>query len=203
MRYLLILLVIFFTGCSVKVYEPKKTEHKKLPVNNEYKSLSEYTKNTLTFSTLKLKYVKKSDILDDGIRVEKVYFDKKGNELGKFIKINKDLAVSGKKLYVISQKKVYELPFLIFSATRKDNLVAVVFENGKYGVYDLNNKKMKFIFEGDGVLSVRYLHAQPLFYKDLILYPLLTGNVAVVELNNGKYIRSLNISQNQFNDNVI
>ena len=81
--------------------------------------------------------------------------------------------------------------------------MAVVFENGKYGLYDLENKKMKFMFDGDSVLSVRYLHAEPLFYKDLILYPKLSGSVAVVELNSGKYIRSLDISQNQFNDNVI
>ena len=204
MRYLLILAVLlFFSGCGVKVYEPKKTEDKKLQSHSEYKNLSEYTKNTLTFSTLRLKYVKKENFLDDGIRVEKVYFDKKGNSLGKFIKINNDLAIKGNELYVISTKNKYNLPFLIFSATKKDNQVAVVFENGKYGLYDLTTKKMKFMFDSDEVLSVRYLHAKPLFYKDLILYPLLTGNVAVVDLQSGKYIRSLNISQNQFNDNVI
>ncbi|GAB6074695.1 hypothetical protein [Nautilia lithotrophica] len=203
MRYLLLIFFIIFTGCSVKVYEPQKTETKKLKTENYYKTLSEYTKNTLTFSTLKLKYVPKKDILDDGIKVEKVYYDKKGNYLGKFIKVNNDLAVNGNKLYVISQKTEYKLPFLIFGATKKENNVAVVFENGKYGLYDLKDKKMKFIFEGDSVLSVRYLHAEPLFYKDLILYPMLSGSVAVVELDNGNYIRSLNISQNQFNDNVI
>ena len=111
MRCLLVILVLFFTGCGVKVYEPQHTENKKLKTNTEYKTLSEYTKNTLTFSTLTLKYVPKKDILDDGIRAEKVFYDKNGNSLGKFIKINKDLAVNGNKLYVISKKKQYELPF--------------------------------------------------------------------------------------------
>ncbi len=203
MRYLLILAVLFLSGCSVKVYEPKKTENKKLKTHTINKNLSAYTKNTLTFSALKLKYVKKQDFADDGIRAEKVYFDEKGNLLGKFIKIDDDLAVRADTLYVISEKKAYKLPFLIYAATKKDNQVAVVFENGKYGLYDLQTQKMKFIFDGDSVLSVRYLHTKPLFYKDLILFPLLSGNVAVVELKNAKFIRSLNISQNQFNDNVI
>lgn len=194
---------MFFTGCSVKVFEPKKVETKKLKTISNYKNLSEYTKNSLTFSTLKLKYRKKDGFLDDGISVEKIYYDAKGNRLGKFIKINKDLAVNGNKLLVVSTKKTYKLPYMIFSATKQNSKVAFVLENGKYGVYDLNSSKITTLYDGDEVLSVRYLHAQPLFYKDLILYPLLSGNVAVVDTAAGKFIRTLNISQNQFNDNVI
>jgi len=204
MRFILIFSVLlFFSGCGVKVFEPQKTEKKVLKNKGVYKDLNEYTKNTMTFRELRLKYVKKLNYLDDGIRGEYVYYDEKGDFLKKFKKINKDLAARGKKLYVLSLKTVYELPYVIFSATKKGNDVAVVFENGKYGLYDLNAKKMKFVFDGDLVLSVRYLHASPLFYKDLILYPLLSGNVAVVDANAGKFIRTLNISQNQFNDNVI
>jgi len=193
MRYVLIALVLFLTGCGKKVYEPEHTFRKSLSENTQDKRLAEYTEKTLTFSKKKFKL----------FGSEKIYFDKEGHNLGKFIKINDDLAVNGNKLYIISQKTEYTLPFLIFGATKKDGLVAVVFENGKYGIYDLDNKKMKYVFDGDEVLSVKYLHAQPLFYKDLILFPLLSGNVAVVDLNSGKFIRNLNISQNQFNDNVI
>jgi hypothetical protein len=204
MRYALIILLAFFiTGCGVKVYEPKKTETKKLHTKTDYKTLKEYTKNGLTFADLTLKYTKQKDAFNDDTKIEEVYYDAKGHKLGKFIKINDDLAARANELYVISLKKSFKLPFLIFSATKKGNLVAVVFENGKYGLFDLQKGKMKYIYEADGVLSVKYLHAEPLFYKDLILYPLLTGNVAVVETEDGKYIRSLNISQNQFNDNVI
>jgi hypothetical protein len=203
MRYLLIIPFLFFAGCVPKVFEPKKVEEKKLHSVLIYKNLNDYTKKTLTFSTLKLKYVKKENFLDDGIRYEKVFYDEKGHKLGKFKKINNDLAVNGQKLLVISTKKTYNLPFLIFSATKKENLVAIVFENGKYGLFDTDSEKMKFVYDSDSVLSVKYLHAQPLFYKDLILYPLLTGNVAVVDAKVGKFIRYLNISQQQFNDNVI
>jgi len=194
MRYLItFILVVFFTGCSEKVFEPKHTIRKSLNKSYTDKTLVEYTKHTLTFEENKGGF----------FNSEKIYYDKNGNLLGKFKKINKDLAVNGKQLYVISTKTKYNLPFLIYAATKKGDLVAVVFENGQYGVYDLNNKKMKFKLEGDGVLSVKYLHAQPMFYKDLILFPKLSGGVGVVDLNTGKYIRTLEISQHQFNDNVI
>jgi hypothetical protein len=204
MRYFLLFLsFIYFSGCSIKVYEPKKTQSKKLKDSYRYGGLSDYTKNGLTFKEMKLKYVKKQSFLDDGVRADFVNYDLKNNYLNKFVKINDDLAAYGDKLYVISSKKVYKLPFLIYSATKNGNLVALVFENGKYGVYDLQARKMKYLYDSDEVLSVRYTHADPLFYKDLILYPLLSGGVAVTESKNGQYIRTLNISQNQFNDNVI
>ena len=192
MRYLLIIAFLFFAGCSTKVFEPKKVESKSLRVKSLDKTLSAYTKNTLTFKKEKGLFSKKV-----------VFYDENGNILGEFKKINKDLAVNGRKMLVISAKKTYNLPFLIFSATKKGNLVAVVFENGKYGLFDIRTKKIKFVYDSDSVLSVKYLHATPLFYKDLILYPLLSGNVAVVDAKEGQFIRYLNISQQQFNDNVI
>jgi hypothetical protein len=192
MRYLLIIPFLLFVGCSTKVFEPKRVETKNLRVKSLDKILSAYTKDTLTFKEVKGVFSKKT-----------LFYDENGNILGEFKKINKDLAVNGRKMLVISAKKTYNLPFLIFSATKKGNLVAVVFENGKYGLFDIRTKKIKFVYDSDSVLSVKYLHATPLFYKDLILYPLLSGNVAVVDAKEGQFIRYLNISQQQFNDNVI
>jgi len=203
MRYLALAFLLVFTGCTTKYFEPKKTENKKLKNTTRYETLSDYTKNDITFSELVLKEVKKENILDDGLRVKKIYLDENLKPLGGFVKINDDIAVNADRLLVISQKKVYKLPFVIYSATKNASEVAVVFENGRYGVYDLDKKAMKYIFEGDEVLSVRHLHADPMFYKDLLLFPLLSGNIAVVDNIKGSFIRYLNISQKQFNDNVI
>ena len=202
MRYLFLVTLFIFSGCSTKVFEPKEVKNKKLKDVTISKNLEEYTNKNLTFSTLKLKYTKKQNFLDDGIRVTKVYYDK-NNKLGEFIKINKDLAINGNKLFVISTKKVYTLPYLIFSATKNKNLIALVFENGKYGIFDLNEKKLKALYDSDESLSVKYLHSSPLFYKDLVLFPLLNGGVAILDLNKFSYIRTLNISNEPFNNNVI
>ena len=203
MRYLFLIALFIFSGCGTKVFEPKEVENKKLKDITINKNLEEYTTKNLTFSTLKLKYTKKQNFLDDGIRVAKVYYDENNKKLGKFIKINRDLAVNGNKLLIISTKKVYTLPYLIFSVTKNKNLVALVFENGKYGIFDLNERKLKALYDSDESLSVKYLHSSPLFYKDLVLFPLLTGNVAVLDLNKFSHIRTLNISNEPFNDNVI
>ncbi len=203
MRYLFLVVLLIFSGCGTKVFEPKEVKDKKLKDIALNKNLEEYTLKNLTFSTLKLKYTKKQNFLDDGIRVTKIYYDENNHKLGKFIKINKDLAINGNKLFVISTKKAYTLPYLIFSATKNKNLVALVFENGKYGIFDLNEKKLKALYDSDESLSVKYLHSSPIFYKDLVLFPLLTGNVAVLDLNKFSYIRTLNLSNEPFNDNVI
>lgn len=203
MRYFVFLIFLLFAGCSTKVFEPVHTENKKLKMKTKSEELSEYTKKNLTFSSLILKKVKKTSPFDDGLKIVKVYYDENGKSLGKFKKIDEDMAVNGKKLLLISEKTVLKTPYLIYSATRKGDKIAIVFENGKYGVYDIASKNMSFIFDGDETLSVRHLHAKPLFYKDLILFPLLSGGIAVVDAQKGEFIRTLTISQNQFNDNVI
>jgi len=204
MRYLLLVVLLFiFNGCATKVFKPKNVENNRLKDTTINKSLEEYTNKYLTFSTLELKYIRKQNFLDDGIRAIKVYYDENNKKLGEFVKINRDLAVNGNKLLVISTNNVYELPYLIFSATKNKNLIALVFENGKYGIFDLNKKKLKSLYDSDASLIVRYLNSSPLFYKDLVLFPLLSGSVAVLDLNKFSYIKTLNISNEPFNDNVI
>ncbi len=200
MRYLLLGLFLIFNGCADKVFEPKKVEVKKLK-SKDFKELKEYTKHNFTFADFKLKY-SKPGIAFDGVEGVEVHYDLNGTYLDKFNKINDNLAVFGNKILVLDENKTYSLPFVIYGATKHKNKIAVVFENGKYGIFDTKTKKMTSILQSDETLSVKYLHANPVFYNNLVLFPLITGNVAVVDLN-GNYIRTLAISQNPFNDNVI
>jgi hypothetical protein len=191
-KYLLIIAGLIFVGCSTKHFEPKKVYEKNLKESSLNKKLSDYTYKHLTF-------VKTNGFFKE----KKEYFDENGRSLGEFIKMNDDLAVNGDKLLIISQKKVIKLPNLIYSATKKGNLVAVVFEDNEYGIYDLQKKDLVFKNSDDGMLEARYIHASPIFYHDLVLFPLLTGNVAVVDLTKKQFIRNLIISQKNINDNVI
>jgi hypothetical protein len=195
---------LLFLGCSTKdVFVPKHPKTEKLKSETQIKSLHDYTKNTLTFRELELKYVKKQNFLDDGIRGVWVYYDKSGKKLGKFKKLNKDLAVYGNKLLLIKEKKVIKLPYLVFSATRNDNLIAIVFENNSIGLYDLKQNKMIFYKENQPALGVKYFSAAPLFYNGLVLYPLLNGKVAVVDAIKHTFIRNLFIDDTPINDNII
>ena len=184
--------LFFISGCGSKYFEPKKVEYKNLKYHTSNKILKDYTYKHMTFEKTEGFFHKKIE-----------YFDENGKSLGKFIKINNDLAINGNKLLIISQKKVIKMPNLIFSATKKNNFLAVVFENNSYGIYDLNKKDFIFKNSDDVMLQSRYINANPIFYHDLVLFPLIDGNVAVVDLNKKVFIRNLIISQNNINNNVI
>ncbi len=200
MRYILLSFVfIFIVGCSEKeIFIPSKIEKKNLHETYTSYKLYDYNDNYLTFSKLK----KRDDLCNS--EVVEYFVDDNGKKIRKnFIKIDKDLAANGDKLLVLSTNRVYTLPFIIFSAKKEGNLVAVVFDDNSYGVFDLNDSSMKFYNSSEKVLSVRYIKSSPIFYKDLVLFPLLNGNVAVVDIKNYQFIRSLTISSDDFNNNVI
>ena len=183
------ILMIFIVGCANKEFEPKHPISKSLPYKS-FKELYDYTKNTETFKTSK--WFGKT-----------VFYDAEGHKLGKFEKINNDLAANGDKLLLIKEKKVIKLPQLVFRATKKGNKIAILFENNAFGIYSLKKNKLVFYQQDDNVVSARYLSADPLFYQDLILFPLISGKVAVVDAKTNQFIRNLDISDGSIIDNII
>jgi len=183
------ILGIFIAGCANKEFEPKEYISKSLKYNH-HEELYDYTKKTETF--------KKSKLFS-----KSTFVDEKGDNLGKFKKINKDLAVYANELKIISKNKIIKLPYLIYLATKKNNLIAIVFENNGYGIYDLNKEKLVFYKKDDDVISAKYLGESPIFYKDLILFPLLNGKIAIVDANSMSFIRNIDISDDFVIDNII
>jgi len=179
-----LIIVILITGCATKEFEPKHYISKKLSYKN-YKELYDYTKPSETF-------------INNGI-----FYDEKGHKLGKFKKINKDIAVNQNKLLLINEKKVINLPYFIYIANKNKNLIAIIFENNSYGIYDLNSNKLVFYKKDDDVISVKYLGERPIFYNNLILFPLLNGKIAVVDAKTMEFIRNIDISDDFVIDNVI
>ena len=203
MRYFLFLIPFLILGCANKDFEPKKYSNETLKNKNLYKDLYDYTKDSKTFRTLKLKYVKKTSFLDDGVRGEYVYLDINNKNLGKFKKVSKNLASYDDKLLVIDKNQTIKMPYMVYSATQKDNKIALVFENNSYGLYSLKDNKMLFLKKGDDVVAAKYLGAKPIFYEGLILYPLLNGNIAVVDAKTYQFIRYIDISDENIIDNII
>jgi len=188
----IILPAIFIIGCANKEFEPKHPISKELPYKT-YKELYDYTKNSETF---------KSSSFGFGFGKE-IFYDEKNHKLGKFEKINKDLAARGDKLLLVNEKKIIKLPQLVFSATKKGDKIAIVFENDAFGIYSLKKNKLIFYQKDDNVVSVKYLSAAPIFYQDLILFPLLDGKIAIVDGKTYTFIRNLDISDNSIIDNII
>ncbi len=204
MRYFFVLIPLFlFLGCSTKNFEPQKFSNETLKNKNLDESLYDYTKDSKTFRVLTLKYTKKTSFLDDGVRGEYVYFDVNGKKLGKFKKISKNLAAYNDKLLVIDENKTVKMPYMLYSATQNKDKIALVFENNLYGLYSLKQNKMLFLKKGDDVIAAKYLGAKPVFYQGLILYPLLNGNIAVVDAKTYQFIRNIDISDDSIIDNII
>jgi hypothetical protein len=194
---------IFLAGCSSKdVFIPKHPIKKKLSQKSS-KTLEDYTKKTLTFKSLELNYTKPKSFLDDGVRGIYVYYDENGKKLGEFEKVNKNLAKNGVRLLVIDKKKVIKLPFMVASATQNGNLIAIVFENNAIGIYDLKKNSLVFYKEFDPSIVGKYLKASPVFYNDLVLFPLLNANIAVYDLRANQYVKTINLADDNILSNVI
>ncbi|WP_457564662.1 hypothetical protein [Caminibacter sp.] len=203
MKRLLILPLIFFVGCSTRdVFIPKKAVNKPLK-SQSHKTLEDYTKRTLTFKQLELNYTKPTSFIDDGVRGVYIYYDKNGKKLGKFEKINKDLAKNGTKLLIIDSKKIVNLPYMAASATKKRNLIAIVFENNAIGIYDLNKNSLVFYKEFSPSIVGKYLKASPVFYQGLLLFPLLNSNIAVYDLRSDNYLRTMDLGDENLISNII
>jgi len=193
MRYFLFLIPVFlFLGCANKEFEPKNPISKELPYKH-YKTLYNYTKTTETFKTSKF---------DFGFG-KIVFYDAKGHKLGKFEKISKNLATFDNKLLIIDKNKIIKMPYMIYSATQNKNEIALVFENNAYGLYSLKQNKMLFFQKGGDAIAAKYLGASPVFYQGLVLYPLLDGNIAVVDDKTDNFIRNIDISNESIIDNII
>ena len=203
MRYLFLAIFILFAGCATKEFNDKNAKEMNLKSKSTLRSLEDYTKKALTFKELKLKYVKPTSFIDDGVRGEYVNYDINGIKLGKFKKIDKNLAVYGDKIKILDNNKTVKLPHLVYTATKKGNLIAVVFENNGYGIYDLSNQKLVFYKKDDDAITAKYLGSRPLFYNSLVLFPLLNGTIAVVDVNSMKFIRNIDISDDFIIDNII
>jgi len=197
MRFLIF--VLLFLGCSNKdIFIPKDTKPF-LSKPKTTKTLADYTKEALTFKDLELVYVKKRSFIDTGIKGEWRYFDENGTNLGEFERFDKEILINANKIKLNGRSINFK--HLIYSAKRKNNLLAVVFENNAIGLYDLDIDKLVFYKEFKEALGVKYLAQAPIFYDNVIFYPLLDGRVAIVK--DKKFINNIVVSDGVVNNNII
>ena len=194
MKYALFLIPLFlFLGCTTKEFEPKHFININLKSKYLDKSLYDYTKTAKTFKTSEFNF---------GFG-KTIFYDTQNHKLGKFKKISKNLAAFNNELLVINKNKTIKMPYMIYSATQKKDKIALVFENNSYGLYSLKQHKMLFFKKDGDVIAAKYLGAMPVFYEGLVLYPLLNGNIAVIDAKTYQFIRNIDISNASIIDNII
>jgi len=203
MKKFFYILLLFMLGCTNKdQFIPEKPVNKTLANTKKAKELYSYTTKHLTFRELNLVYKKKS-FFDDGVWGEYVFYSDSGKKLNKYKIVNDNLGVYGNNLLIIDENKTVKFNDLILTATKKDNLIALIFENNSYGLFDVIQNKLIFYQKDQNVLSSKFLTSAPLFYKDLILYPMLNGKVEIFDLRDYKTINSIYVSDSPINNNII
>jgi len=191
-KYLLLMAVIFLAGCATREFQDPNAQRIDLNSKSHSLILYDYTRKALTFKKVKTLFSNNS-----------ANYTLNGEKLGKFKKIDNNLAIYANKIMLLKSKKVIKFPYLVFTATKHNNLIAIVFENDGYGVYDLKKHKLVFYQQDNSAIVAKYLAQKPIFYQGLILFPLLDGKIAVVDAKKLQFIRTIDISDNFIIDNVI
>ncbi|MEO1958023.1 MAG: hypothetical protein ABGX23_00565 [Nautiliaceae bacterium] len=201
MRWL-IFVILLFLGCASKdVFTPKNAKPKELNSTTIYpKYLRDYTYKTLTFRELDLVYKKPTSFIDDGVWGEWVNYDLNNTKLGKFKKVDRDLAIYGDELKLIKENKVIKLPYLIATAFKRGDLIAILFEDNSVGV--LKNGKMIAYKKGDEVIAGRYLKAKPIIADDVIVFPTLNSKIYFYIISANTF-KPMDLSSYELIDNVI
>jgi len=185
-KIILILLALFFiTGCSTRQYfEPKKNELQK-PI-----LLKKTISSPIIYFTDKVATLKDGTVLPTNEKLPKG-----------FIAIDQNLSKKGNILRINNKNITFKK--LIVTASKKNNLVAILFNDNYFELYDLNQNKAIFSNQFGATLALRKFVAQPYFYKDLLLIPSLDGIMAVFDLKANKIIRSVVVSQKDYFNNII
>ena len=181
-KYFSFLIIVLFLGCSREYYSPdKKVGFVKVSGSLD-SDVEFFTKEIATLKNNKTIPFHKQ--LPDG-----------------FVAIDAELSKKGEILQV--NNKQIKFNSLIVTASKKDNLLAILFGDNHFELYDLNKSKVVFSSNFGDCLATREFVASPYFYKDLLLIPSLNGKVIVFELSTNKIIRTIIISEKDYFNNII
>lgn len=201
MKHLIFILVpflLFFAGCSSKkYYEPEKIAgevdfHGSLPAAIKSSSLSGAVMENGQVITKK------------GIR--DIFLDEEMALIGADDTHVIAASPCG-KLQVLGEngQAVLEtqLKHQAISGTIEGNLLALVFSDNSLGLFELDSgKELMMQQEGEAFANDAKI-AAPFFLKDIVLYPMLNGKVAVVDPKTHEKIRDIVVDSRKMFSNII
>jgi len=182
--FILVLSLFFITACSTReYYKPSSNIDKPIILKNKINgNILFFNKDIATLDNYKT--IPYNTQLPKG-----------------FLAITKDIAKKGNVLLVDGKKIKFNS--LIVTAIKKDNLLAIIFGDNHFELYDLNQNQTIASESFGEFLAARKFVAAPYFYKQLLLIPTLNGKLVIFDLNNYKVVRSLVVSQKDYFNNII
>jgi hypothetical protein len=184
--------VLLWTGCSTREkFHPEKVEVKTLPSKSS-PFLYDYTKNRETFRK-------------GGLFFKNEYLNDLGEKLGDFKMVGARLAGRGNLLKDLDTNRTYTLPAPVVTASKGGGMIAFLLTNNGYGLLNPETGKIEFFQVGEESFSGTYLEPPPLFYHNLVVFPLLSGDIIFYDLNLQKVVNRFTIATGDqpFNRNII
>lgn len=190
---LTVIMMLSFSGCSNKKYfEPENVnddyEVIRSEIRSDIKSLNKTGATLENNAYVSAKGVSRI-LLPEG-------YNFINDEDGTLLASNKN-----GEIIIGSSSNVINLGNNIVAASKKDNLLAIVFVDNSFALYDLNEKKFVFKEYLDSAMSVDTKITNPVFMNTLVLFPSLNGKVIVVDKNNYKILKNIVVdTQKDFNN---
>ncbi len=89
------------------------------------------------------------------------------------------------------------------SASMNGPLIAVIFDNNTFVLYDLNRGQITYKQDSTLAPTNNTLIAAPYFLSDIVIVPTLDGKLVIVDRNNMQMIRNIVVNGDKYFNNVI
>ena len=193
--FLLFLTLIFLSGCSTRQYfDPDDVTYgfdKKIITTPSY--IKTYNSNGAT--------TQDNRVLNRfGISKFKLPL---GYEFLNYAKNGILAANKNGKLLLFDQNITFEFKSNVVAATQNGDMLALVFANNSFGLYNIKEKSFKLKKYEKASFANDIRIASPVFFNRFILFPTLNGKVQVVNKNNYKVVKTLTIDPKSEVNNII
>ncbi|WP_314988844.1 L-seryl-tRNA selenium transferase [uncultured Campylobacter sp.] len=188
-------------GCSTKrqYFEPTDVQNEKISENRLPSSIATASLNGAVLKNGMV--ITKSGLLAPEIKLPK------GSTLlnygdGKFISsdLNGNLIVENSSNEILFQRSFDQA--VVSAALEGDKLAALTASNVIY-LIDISTNEVLLEFESSNVYAQDSRVAAPLFMSSLVIFPTLDGKIMIVDKSQGRILRDVIVSSEQFFNNVI
>ncbi len=191
----IVVIFIIFTGCSSRQYfEPENTDDSySAQIHTTNKDIISLIKNAAILEDHRI-------ITKDGISKEPIY---KGYHL--LNKNDTDTIMANKNGDIIINDKSNTFHFEknVIAASKKGDLLSLIFTNNSMGIYEISTKKFKFREYQKESLINNIKIANPIFLENIILFPTLNGSILIISIKNFKILKTINLDPNSQINNVV
>lgn len=196
-----VLCAAVLAGCSTKrqYFEPTDVQNEKISENRLPSSIATASLNGAVLKNGMV--ITKNGLLAPEIKLPK------GSTLlnygdGKFISsdLNGNLVVENSSNEILFQRSFNQA--VVSAALEGDKLAALTAGNVIY-LIDIATNEVLLEFESSNVYAQDSRVAAPLFMSSLVIFPTLDGKIMIVDKSQGRILRDVIVSSEQFFNNVI